>query len=27
MSSVIAIWFIWALISWSFIERMDYLLR
>ena len=27
MLSIIAIWFIWAFISWSFIESMDYLLR
>ena len=27
MLSIIAIWFIWAFISWSYIERMDYLLR
>jgi hypothetical protein len=23
----VGLWFLWAVISWSFIERMDYLLR
>jgi len=27
MLAVIATWFIWAVVSWAFIERMDYLLR
>jgi hypothetical protein len=27
MLSLLAIYFVWAFVSWSFIERMDYLLR
>jgi len=27
MLSVLAVYFIWAVVSWAFIERMDYLLR
>jgi hypothetical protein len=27
MLIIIGLWFLWAVISWSFIERMDYLLR
>lgn len=27
MSSVIAVYVLWAFVSWAFIERMDYLLR
>lgn len=24
---VISLWFLWAIISWSYIEHMDYILR
>jgi len=27
MLIIIGLWFLWAVISWSFIEHMDYLLR
>ncbi|MFH1373539.1 MAG: hypothetical protein ABII79_07085 [bacterium] len=27
MLIIIGLWFLWAVISWSYIERMDYLLR